>query len=151
MDANLLHISYEGNALEDPWQEAEDSMWTRSVDPVDAPNTPEYIEVEFEEGNAVALNGERLSPAVMLTKLNELGGKHGTLPRPRPAVCALRTGPTAVHVDSRDRPDTAVAVTRRHGDLDSCLRAITVTRFALLGPCSQWHTPSPQSLLLFRS
>jgi len=86
MDANLLHISYEGNALEDPWQEAEDSMWTRSVDPVDAPNTPEYIEVEFEEGNAVALNGERLSPAVMLTKLNELGGKHGTLPRPRPAA-----------------------------------------------------------------
>lgn len=77
MDANLLHISYEGNALEDPWQEAEDGMWTRSVDPVDAPNTPEYIEVEFEAGNAVALNGERLSPAVMLTRLNELGGKHG--------------------------------------------------------------------------
>jgi argininosuccinate synthase len=77
MDANLLHISYEGNALEDPWTEAEDSMWTRSVDPVDAPNTPEYIELEFEKGNPVALNGERLSPAVMLTRLNELGGKHG--------------------------------------------------------------------------
>eukprot|EP00892_Ulva_mutabilis_P000484 jgi/Ulvmu1/10436/UM062_0033.1 len=77
MDANLLHISYEGNALEDPWQEAEDGMWTRSVDPIDAPNTPEYIEIEFEQGNAVALNGERLSPAVLLTRLNELGGKHG--------------------------------------------------------------------------
>ena len=77
MDANLLHISYEGNALEDPWAEADDSMWTRSVDPVDAPNTPEYVEIEFEKGDPVALNGKRLSPAVMLTALNELGGKHG--------------------------------------------------------------------------
>lgn len=79
MDANLLHISYEGNALEDPWAEADDSMWTRSVDPVDAPNTPEYVEIEFEKGDPVALNGKRLSPAVMLTALNELGGKHGVL------------------------------------------------------------------------
>jgi hypothetical protein len=79
MDANLLHISYEGNALEDPWVEAEASMWTRSVDPADAPNTPEYIEIEFEKGNPVGLNGKKLSPAVMLTSLNELGGKHGAL------------------------------------------------------------------------
>lgn len=78
MDANLLHISYEGNALEDPWVEADSSMWTRSVDPVDAPATPEYIELEFEQGNPIALNGKKLSPAVMLTELNELGGKHGT-------------------------------------------------------------------------
>jgi argininosuccinate synthase len=77
MDANLLHISYEGNALEDPWQEASDDMWTRSVDPRDAPNEPEYIEIEFEKGDPVAINGERLSPAVTLTRLNELGGKHG--------------------------------------------------------------------------
>lgn len=94
MDANLLHISYEGNALEDPWQEAEDSMWTRSVDPMVAPNTPEYIEVEFEQGDAVALNGERLSPAVMLTKLNELGGKHGAGPLPRHFVVTMQFGPT---------------------------------------------------------
>ena len=80
MDANLLHISYEGNALEDPWVEADDGMWARSVDPVDAPNTPEYIELEFDKGNPVALNGKKLSPAVMLTALNELGGKHGALP-----------------------------------------------------------------------
>lgn len=79
-DANLLHISYEGNALEDPWVEAADDIWTRSVDARDAPNEPEYMELEFEQGNPVALNGERLSPAVMLTKLNELGGKHGAFP-----------------------------------------------------------------------
>lgn len=78
-DANLLHISYEGNALEDPWEEAADDMWTRSVDVRDAPNEPEYVEIEFEKGDPVALNGERLSPAVMLTRLNELGGKHGEL------------------------------------------------------------------------
>ena len=54
-------------------------MWTRSVDPRDAPDEPEYMELEFEKGNPVALNGEKLSPAVMLTKLNELGGKHGAL------------------------------------------------------------------------
>jgi argininosuccinate synthase len=79
MDANLLHISYEGNALEDPWEEAPDDMWTRSVDVRDAPDQPEYVEIEFEKGDPVALNGASLSPAVMLTKLNELGGKHGAL------------------------------------------------------------------------
>jgi argininosuccinate synthase len=80
MDANLLHISYEGNLLEDPWVEAPNDVWTRSVDVRDAPDEPEYIELEFEQGDPVALNGERLSPAVMLTKLNELGGKHGVIP-----------------------------------------------------------------------
>lgn len=77
MDANLLHISYEGNALEDPWDEAPDDMWSRTVDPVDAPNEPTYIEIEFEKGNPVAIDGVRLSPAVLLTKLNELAGKNG--------------------------------------------------------------------------
>jgi len=77
MDANLLHISYEGGNLEDPWQEAEEDMWRWSVSPERAPDQPEYIELTFENGDAVALNGERLSPAAMLAALNKLGGKHG--------------------------------------------------------------------------
>lgn len=77
MDANLLHISYEGKVLEDPWVQADEEMYRRSVAPENAPNEPEYIEVEFAKGDAVAINGEKLSPAALLTKLNELGGKHG--------------------------------------------------------------------------
>jgi argininosuccinate synthase len=76
-DANLLHISYEGRALEDPWVEPNDAMFTRSVSPEMAPDTPTYIEVEFECGDPVAIDGVKLSPAEMLTKLNELGGANG--------------------------------------------------------------------------
>jgi argininosuccinate synthase len=76
-DANLLHISYEGKVLEDPWVAPHEDMFTRSVAPELAPNEAECIEVEFERGDAVAVNGEKLSPASLLTKLNELGGKHG--------------------------------------------------------------------------
>jgi len=76
-DANLLHISYEGRALEDPWVEPSDAMFTRSVSPEMAPDTPTYIEVEFECGDPVAIDGEKLSPAAMLTRLNELGGANG--------------------------------------------------------------------------
>ena len=77
MDANLLHISYEGLALEDPWVEAEEDIYTRSVSPMDAPDEPEYVEIEFKEGDPVAINGVNLSPAALLTELNRLGGKHG--------------------------------------------------------------------------
>lgn len=77
MDANLLHISYEGNVLEDPAAEAEESMFTRSVSPENAPDTPEYMTITFRAGDPVAVNGENLSPAKLLAKLNELGGKHG--------------------------------------------------------------------------
>ena len=77
MDANLLHISYEGRHLEDPKAEAEESMWRWTVSPEQAPDTPEYIDLEYERGDIVAINGERLSPAQVLTRLNELGGKHG--------------------------------------------------------------------------
>ena len=76
-DANLLHISYEGKALEDPWVEADDAMYTRSISPENAPDTPTYIEVAFEAGDAVAIDGEKLSPAALLTRLNELGGANG--------------------------------------------------------------------------
>ncbi len=76
-DANLLHISYEGKALEDPWVEADADIYTRSVAPENAPNTPQYIEIEFLAGDPVAIDGVRLSPSALLTRLNELGGKHG--------------------------------------------------------------------------
>ena len=76
-DANLLHISYEGRALEDPWVEPDDAMYTRSVSPAEAPDTPTYVEIEFEKGDAVAVDGKRLSPAALLTKLNALGGANG--------------------------------------------------------------------------
>src|ERR1035437_4625972 len=77
MDANLLHISYEGRHLEDPSAEAEDSMWRWTVSPEAAPNAAEYLDIEFAYGDIVALNGNKMSPAQILAKLNELGGKHG--------------------------------------------------------------------------
>jgi len=77
MDANLLHISYEGGELEDPWCEPEESMWKWTVSPEKAPDTAESIELEFKQGDPVALNGKTLSPAKLLARLNELGGKHG--------------------------------------------------------------------------
>ncbi|MDV6344508.1 argininosuccinate synthase [Nitrosomonas sp. Is37] len=77
MDANLLHISYEGRLLEDPAKEPEESMWRWTVAPEKAPDQPEYLDLEFEHGDIVALNQERLSPAAVLAKLNQLGGKHG--------------------------------------------------------------------------
>ena len=76
-DANLLHISYEGKVLEDPWQEPHDDMFRLTVSPEKAPDQPEYVEIEFAKGDAVAVNGKKLSPANLLAKLNELGGKHG--------------------------------------------------------------------------
>ena len=77
VDANLLHTSSEGKVLEDPAQEAPDYVYQRTVAPEDAPDTAEMVEITFERGDAVAINGERMSPATILTKLNELGGKHG--------------------------------------------------------------------------
>ncbi len=76
-DANLLHISYEGRVLEDPWIEPDEAMFTRSVAPEAAPNDPCYVEIEFVEGDPVAIDGEELSPAALLTRLNELGGANG--------------------------------------------------------------------------
>ena len=76
-DANLLHISYEGKVLEDPWVAPDEDMFTRSVSPENAPNTPTIIEVEFERGDAVAVDGVKMSPATLLTHLNKLGGENG--------------------------------------------------------------------------
>ncbi len=77
VDANLLHTSSEGKVLEDPAEEAPEFVLQRITKPEDAPDTPEMVEITFEKGDAVAINGEAMSPATILTKLNELGGKHG--------------------------------------------------------------------------
>jgi argininosuccinate synthase len=77
MDANLLHISFEGRALEDPAVEPEEDMWRWTVSPEKAPDQPEYVELSYEKGDIVALNGTAMSPAQVLTELNRLGGKHG--------------------------------------------------------------------------
>ncbi|HLS86838.1 MAG TPA: argininosuccinate synthase [Burkholderiales bacterium] len=77
MDANLLHISYEGGVLEDPAYEPEESMWRITVSPEKAPARPEYVELEYRKGDIVAVNGRRMSPAKVLAELNRLGGRHG--------------------------------------------------------------------------
>jgi argininosuccinate synthase len=77
MDANLLHISFEGRALEDPAIEPEEDMWRWTLSPEKAPDKPEYLELEYRRGDIVALDGEKMTPAAVLTRLNELGGRHG--------------------------------------------------------------------------
>jgi len=77
VDANLLHTSSEGKVLEDPSQPAPDYVYQRTVDPEQAPDQPEFIEIGFEKGDAVSLDGQKLSPASLLTSLNEIGGRHG--------------------------------------------------------------------------
>ena len=76
-DANLFHISYEGGILEDPWAEPPEDMWTLTVDPEKAPNEAEIIEIEYENGDAITLNGKKLSPLEMLRETNKIAGKHG--------------------------------------------------------------------------
>ena len=77
MDANLLHISYEGGVLEDPGTEPDEDMWRWTVSPEDAPDEPQTIEIAYEHGDAVAVDGETLSPAEVIRVLNEIGGRHG--------------------------------------------------------------------------
>jgi argininosuccinate synthase len=76
-DRNLLHVSFEGGILEDPWREPSEDMFVLSLSPQNAPDKVSYVELDFEAGNPVAIDGERLSPATLLTRLNELGGKNG--------------------------------------------------------------------------
>ncbi|MFN9579869.1 MAG: argininosuccinate synthase [Novosphingobium sp.] len=76
-DANLLHTSSEGKVLENPWDETPDYVYSRTVNPEDAPDAPEYITIDFEKGDGVALNGTAMSPATLLAALNDLGRKHG--------------------------------------------------------------------------
>ena len=77
MDANLLHISYEGDILEDPWAEPEESMWLWSVSPENAPDQPTYMDVTFAKGDAIAIDGKPMTPAELLRHLNKVGGDNG--------------------------------------------------------------------------
>lgn len=77
MDANLLHISYEGGILEDPWAEAEDDMWRWSVAPEAAPDQAQYVELEYAKGDIIAIDGQAMSPATVMEWLNKVGGEHG--------------------------------------------------------------------------
>lgn len=77
MDANLLHISYEGGILEDPWAEAEEDMWRWTVSPEQAPDEAKYLELTYEKGDIVAIDGKAMSPATVLEYLNKVGGEHG--------------------------------------------------------------------------
>jgi argininosuccinate synthase len=77
VDANLLHISAEGKVLEDPWSEPEEFVYSRTVAPEQAPDKPQYVEIDFAGGDPGAVDGKALSPAALLTRLNELGGQHG--------------------------------------------------------------------------
>ncbi|MEM1416775.1 MAG: argininosuccinate synthase [Myxococcota bacterium] len=77
MDANALHISYEGGILEDPWNEADPSMYRWTVDPSAAPDEADYVVIRFEKGNPVAVDGEALGPYALLSRLNEMGSRHG--------------------------------------------------------------------------
>jgi argininosuccinate synthase len=77
VDANLLHVSAEGKALEDPWQEPEEYVFSRTVAPERAPDQPQYVEIDFRRGDPVAVDGAELSPAALLARLNEIGGRHG--------------------------------------------------------------------------
>lgn len=77
MDANLMHISYEGGILEDPWAEAEEEMWRWTIAPEDAPDSPQYIELDYQGGDIVAIDGNAMSPATAMAWLNKVGGEHG--------------------------------------------------------------------------
>ncbi len=76
-DSNLWHLSHEGGPLEDPWLEPDEFVWLRTVSPLNAPDEPEYVEIEFESGTPVAVNGQRMKPAQLIEYLNTLGSKHG--------------------------------------------------------------------------
>ncbi len=76
-DSNLWHLSHEGGPLEDPWHEPDESVWLRTVSPLNAPDEPEYVEIEFESGTPVAVNGQRMSPAKLIEYLNAVGSAHG--------------------------------------------------------------------------
>ena len=77
MDRNLVHVSYEGGILEDPWREPYNDMFRLTVAAEDAPNQPEYVEIEYARGNPIAINGEKLSPAKIIERANEIAGRHG--------------------------------------------------------------------------
>ncbi|MFC5355753.1 argininosuccinate synthase [Azospirillum himalayense] len=148
-DANLLHISYEGKALEDPWVEPFEDMYTRSVSPEKAPDTPTYVEVEFKRGDAVAIDGKALSPAALLTELNRLGGENGIgrLDLVENRYVGMKSRgvyetPGGTILLAAHRAMESITLDRGAGHLKDEL----MPRYAELIYCGYWFSPERQAL-----
>ena len=150
MDANLLHISYEGGILEDPWAEPEEDMWRWTVSPEKAPDKPEYIEIDFEKGDAVAINGSRMTPAQILETLNEYEKKHGIgrvdivenrFVGMKSRGCYETPGGTILHIAHR----AMESITLNRGVIN--LKDSLMPRFAQLTYDGFWFSPEMEILL----
>jgi len=143
-DQNLFHVSYEGGILEDPWAEAPEEIFEMTVSPEKAPAKPAYVEIEYETGNPVAVNGTRLSPALLLARLNQLGGAHGIgrvdLVENRYVGMKSRgvyetPGGTILHVAHRAVESLTLDREVLH------LRDSLIARYAEMVYNGYWHTP----------
>lgn len=143
-DQNLFHVSYEGGILEDPWAEAPEDIFERTVSPEKAPAKPAYVEIEYEAGNPVAVNGARLSPVLLLAQLNRLGGAHGIgrvdLVENRYVGMKSRgvyetPGGTILHVAHRAVESLTLDREVLH------LRDALISRYAEMVYNGYWHTP----------
>src|SRR3989441_2453913 len=148
-DQNLFHVSYEGGILEDPWEEAPEEIFQMTVSPEKAPAKPAFVEVDYEEGNPVAVNGKRLSPAALLAHLNALGGAHGVgrvdLVENRYVGMKSRgvyetPGGTILHVAHRAVESLTLDREVLH------LRDALVPRYAEMAYYGYWHTPEREML-----
>ena len=148
-DQNLFHVSYERGILEDPWEEAPDDIFQMTVAPEKAPAKPAYVEVEYEEGDPVAVDGKRLSPAALLAHLNALGGAHGIgrvdLVENRYVGMKSRgvyetPGGTILHVAHRAVESLTLDREILH------LRDSLITRYADMVYEGYWHTPEREML-----
>jgi len=123
-DRNIWHISHEGGMLEDPWQEPDEAMYMLTVAPEQAPDAPEYLEIDFEHGIPVALNGERLGAVALLERLNAIGGRHGIGRESRSAWGLPSTPPSssciAARRDALAHPRGAVADGTARDRMDVC-------------------------------
>ncbi len=151
-DMNLFHISFESGILEDPWQEPLDDMFEMTVSPEKAPGKPEYVEINFEKGNAVAVNGKKLKKVELIKKLNEIGGKHGI---GRMDMVENRL----VGIKNRgvyETPGGTILITA-HRDLESLTidrdtmhyKDMLAVRYAELVYYGKWFTPLKKSMDAF--
>ena len=152
MDRNLLHISYEGGILEDPLQAPQEDMFMWTTAPENAPNKPEIIEIDFENGNAVKLEGQNLSPLEMITQLNELGCKHGIgrIDIVENRLVGIKSrgvyetpGGTILHIAHRDIESVTI-----EKDLQALKDSLS-QRYAQLIYNGQWYAPERESLQTF--
>lgn len=151
-DRNLLHISFEGGVLEDPWAEPDESMFVLSVSPEKAPDKPTYVEIDFEAGTPVAVDGVRLSPAALLARLNELGGANGVgrVDMVENRYVGMKSrgvyetpGGTILHAAHRDLESITLDRELMH------LKDSFATRYAELVYYGYWFSPEMKSLQLF--